>query len=70
MIQLNQNNITNQYLYGQLTTPANLADESLIRSKDTTTEVEVGVVEFMATGAGRFAVGSQFTLVQRFFAPF
>lgn len=70
MVQLNRNNITNQYLYGQLTTPTNLADESLIRSKDATTTVEVGVVEFMATGAGRFAVGSQFTLVQRFFAPF
>jgi hypothetical protein len=42
----------------------------LIRSKDATTKVEVDVVEFMATGAGRFAVGSQFTLVQRFFAPF
>lgn len=70
MVQLNKNNITNQYLYGQLTTPTNLADESLIRSKDAITEVEVDVVEFMATGAGRFAVGSQFTLVQRFFAPF
>ncbi|BCL39793.1 Ig-like domain-containing protein [Nostoc sp. MS1] len=70
MVQLNKNNITNQYLYGQLTTPTNLADESLIRSKDVTTEVEVDVIEFMVTGAGRFAVGSQFTLVQRFFAPF
>jgi hypothetical protein len=70
MVQLNRNNITNQYLYGQLTTPTNLADDSLIRSKDDTTEVEVDVVEFMATGAGRFAVGSQLTLVQRVFAPF
>lgn len=70
MVQLNRNNITNQYLYGQLTTPTNLADESLIRSENATTEVEVDVVEFMAAGAGRFAVGSQFTLVQRFFAPF
>lgn len=70
MVQLNRNNITNQYLYGQLTTPTNLADDSLIRPKNATTTVEVGVVEFMATGAGRFAVGSQFALVQRFFAPF
>lgn len=70
MVQLNRNNITNQYLYGQLTTPTNLADDSLIRPKDATTTVEVGVVEFMATGAGRFAIGSQFTLLQRFFAPF
>ena len=70
MLQLNRNNITNQYLYGQLTTPTNLADDSLIRPKNATTTVEVGVVEFMATGAGRFAVGSQFALVQRFFAPF
>ena len=63
MVQLNINNITNQYLYGQLTTPTNLADDSLIRPKDATTTVEVGVVKFMATGAGRFAVGSQFTLI-------
>ncbi|WP_277932913.1 hypothetical protein [Nostoc sp. FACHB-892] len=40
MVQLNKNNITNQYLYGQLTTPTNLADESLIRFKDATTEIE------------------------------
>lgn len=70
MVQLNRNNLTNQYLYGQLTTPTNLADDSLIRPKDATTTFEVDVVEFMATGAGRFAIGSQFTLVQRFFAPF
>ncbi|MDJ0597872.1 MAG: hypothetical protein QNJ37_03380 [Crocosphaera sp.] len=37
--QLNKNNITNQYLYGQLTTPSNLADEELIRPKDATTKV-------------------------------
>ena len=44
MVQLNIKNITNQYLYGQLTTPTNLADDSLIRPKDATTTVEVGVV--------------------------
>lgn len=44
MLQLNRNNINNQYLYGQLTTPTNLADDSLIRPKNATTTVEVGVV--------------------------
>ncbi|PIG92264.1 hypothetical protein [Gloeocapsopsis sp. IPPAS B-1203] len=46
MVQLNRNNITNQYLYGQLTIPTNLADDSLIRPKDATTEVEVDEVIF------------------------
>jgi hypothetical protein len=47
MVQLNKNNITNQYLYGQLTTPANLVDDSLIRPKNATTDVHVDVVEYV-----------------------
>jgi hypothetical protein len=68
MTQLNKNDITNLYLYGQLSTPANLVDANLIRPKDAVSDVPVDVNDFMKTGAGRFAVGSQFELVQRFFA--
>lgn len=67
MAQLNRNNITNLYLYGQLSTPTNLVDANLIRPKDAVSDVLVDVNDFMKTGAGRFAVGSQFELVQRFF---
>ncbi len=70
MTQLNRNNVTNLYLYGQLSTPTNLVKSNLIRPENATTEFEVDVAEFMATGAGRFAIGSQFALIQRFFAPF
>lgn len=69
MTQLNRNDITNLYLYGDKTTPTNLVDSSLIRPEDTVTEVLVDVEDFMQTGAGRFAVGSQFELIQRFFDP-
>ncbi|GAB1542225.1 hypothetical protein NUACC21_48990 [Scytonema sp. NUACC21] len=68
MTQLNRNDITNLYLYGQLSTPSNLIDANLIRPKDAISDVPVDVNDFMKTGAGRFAVGSQFELVQRFFA--
>jgi Ca2+-binding RTX toxin-like protein len=67
MTQFNINNITNLYLYGQLSTPANLVDANLIRPQDATSSVLVDVNDFMNTGAGRFAVGSQFELVQLFF---
>ncbi|NEU84538.1 hypothetical protein [Nostoc sp. UIC 10630] len=66
MAILNRNDITNLYLYGQLTTPVNLLDSSLIRPKDTVIRVDVDAVELMK-GPGRFAVGSQFELIKRFF---
>ncbi|MFN6569121.1 hypothetical protein [Dendronalium sp. ChiSLP03b] len=66
MAILNKNDITNLYLYGQLTTPVNLLDSSLIRPKDTVIRVNVDSVELMKD-PGRFAVGSQFELIKRFF---
>lgn len=73
MTQLTKENITNLYLYGQLSTPDNLVDSNLIRPADNNTReandpsVRVEVPEFMATGAGRFAIPSQFELIDRFF---
>jgi uncharacterized protein YegL len=67
MVNLTSNDITNLYLYGQITTPVNLLDDNLIRPKNAVTTVNVDVRELMAGGAGRFAIGSQFELVKRFF---
>lgn len=54
--------ITSLYLYGSPITPANLADENLIRRKQPfiTPAYLVNTDTFMTTGAGRFAVGRQF----------
>src|SRR5579883_3061384 len=60
--------ITNWYLYGQGTTPTNLVDESLIRPANATSSTTQDVATFMSDGAGRFAIGSLFNLVQNFFA--
>lgn len=65
--------VTNLYLYGQKTTPNNLVDDSLIRPNPLPINptLTVDVVKFMdsKTGPGRFAVGSQFELIQKFFDP-
>jgi hypothetical protein len=71
MANLTAKEITNYYLYGTKFTPSNLVDDSLIRlgtPRDTfaTTTISVDVKEFMAS-AGRFAIGSQFELVNKFF---
>ncbi len=67
MTQLDRINTTNLYLYGQENTPTNLVDSNLIRPEIIITEVTVDAVEFMEAGAGRFAVGSQFEIIQQFF---
>jgi hypothetical protein len=71
MANLTVKEITNYYLYGQKSIPSNLVDDSLIRTGTTrdeipTTIISVDVKDFMAS-AGRFAIGSQFELVNRFF---
>jgi Ca2+-binding RTX toxin-like protein len=59
--------ITNQYLYGQLSTPATLATDVLIRPDNATSLIEVNAPWYMDEGAGRFALGPESLLVQRFF---
>jgi uncharacterized repeat protein (TIGR01451 family) len=70
MADITVKEITNLYLYGRITTPTNLVDDSLIRPNPlpTVTSVNVDKKDFMA-GAGRFAVGAQFELIQKFFDP-
>lgn len=76
--ELNKENITNLYLYGELDKPENLVDDNLIRepndennltAQTAQTTVNVDAVKLMGTGPGRFAVPAQFELVQRFFNP-
>jgi hypothetical protein len=59
--------IMNWFLYGKATQPSNLIDDALIRPASATVAIQVDRSEFMA-GPGRFALGSQFPLVQDFFA--
>ncbi len=60
--------ILNWYLYGSSNVPVEKATDTLIRPDDRTSTVSINKQEFMDTGGGRFAVASQFELVQRFFA--
>jgi hypothetical protein len=66
--QLGVREITNLYLYGMPNTPEDLLSESRIRSKEETLSIDVNRDSFMATGPGRFALGSQSALVEAFFS--
>ena len=59
--------ITNWYLYGTDSTPANLVDENLIRPQDATVTIQIDKNEFMTTGAGRFVISPQFEITEKFF---
>ena len=63
--------ITNLYLYGQSTTPSDLSDESLIRPNPISPDpvIDIDVQDYMQNGGGRFAIGSQFAIVRKFFQP-
>lgn len=56
MTQLDRNDITNLYFYGQLSTPANLVDANLIRPKDAVSDVPVDVKRFKAGRVLRISV--------------
>lgn len=66
--QLSEKEITNLYLYGTLTTPTDLTNDALIRPAGAPPPIEVNMASFMATGPGRFALGSQSALVETFFS--
>lgn len=56
--QIGVKEITNQYLYGTLTTPSDLTSVALLRSVESST-IDVNMASFMATGPGRFALGAK-----------
>lgn len=59
--------ITNLYLFGTVSTPGNLDSESFIRDSAARGTVTVDISQYMEDGPGRFALGSRFTMVDRFF---
>jgi len=69
--QLGVTEITNLFLYGSITTPSDLTNESLLRLPYATNPpppIQVNADTFMAAGPGRFALGSQSSLVEAFFS--
>jgi hypothetical protein len=65
--------VTNLYLYGQETTPSDLSDDRLIRPdplpEDNNPTLPINVQDYMQNGGGRFAIGSQFEIIRKFFDP-
>ena len=65
---LTAKDITNLYLYGQLTTPSNKVSDTFIRQPSATKTANAeSMQDFMATGPGRFVKGQHFNLVDEFF---
>ncbi|MEA2997061.1 MAG: hypothetical protein QOG74_2610, partial [Alphaproteobacteria bacterium] len=69
MANLTAEEVTNWYLYAQRDTPTNFADDRFIRPANAPPiHVPQDLGDYMSTGAGRFAIGSQFAVVQSFFS--
>lgn len=61
--------VTNDYLYGSLSKPSRIDNESLIRPEDSITTYDIDTAEYMDTGPGRFANPVFFEVIQAFFSP-
>lgn len=60
--------ITEKYLWGDAGKPNNLSDPNVVREIGVTTTIDISSLEFMADdGPGRFALGSRFSVVLKFF---
>lgn len=61
--------VLNDYLYGQTQTASPLTTDSLIRPNQLAANpaIVIDTQDYMSTGAGRFAVGAQFNIVEDFF---
>ena len=60
--------VTNLYLYGTTTRPADLTDGSLLQPRPAGA-IAVDVNDYMTSGAGRFVGASDFDFVTDFFFP-
>lgn len=58
--------ITNWYLYGQATTPTDLANDVWIRPATATAAIAIDMSGYMTSGPGRFALGPKSALVSDF----
>lgn len=67
MTDVTAEQITNQFLYGEMSPPENLLDPALIRPTGQGPAITLDVVSFMTSGAGRFALGAMSDLVKEFF---
>jgi len=62
--------VTNLYLYGTKTKPADLTDEGVVRSANSASiYTEVDIATYMESGPGRFASPAFFEIIKLFFAP-
>ncbi|MDP2994981.1 MAG: calcium-binding protein, partial [Anaerolineales bacterium] len=72
--QLGVKEITSLFLYGAPTKPNDRINDSLIRPKDVVNgprygaDIDVNMASYMATGPGRFALGSESAMVEAFFS--
>lgn len=62
--------VTNMYLYGTLSRPANLLNSSILNHRSSTSPngISVSAVEYMDSGAGRFVNSANFEIVEKFFS--
>ena len=66
--QLGVKEITNLFSYGDISTPSDRINDSIIRPVIATKLIDVNMASFMATGPGRFALGAQSAMVEAFFS--
>ncbi|OTG95834.1 hypothetical protein B9T24_08675 [Acinetobacter sp. ANC 4654] len=65
----NMYQIISYYLYGQTTKPEDALDERIVNfHKDDRLPITVNALEFMTTGAGRYAQVGNFLAVRKFLA--
>ena len=65
----NMYQIISYYLYGQITKPEDALDERIVnRHKDDSLTIPINALEFMTTGAGRYAQVGNFLAVRKFLA--
>jgi len=64
---LTPKSVLQYFLYDKDATPTDLLDQNLIRPSGYVRPVDIDVVDYMQSGAGRFAFASLCPLVQAFF---
>lgn len=66
--QLTSEAMTNLFLYGDITTPENLATDELLRPLDYKHLIDIDAVSYMGSGPGRFIDPRNFEPISRFFS--
>lgn len=58
--------VITKYLYGSDIVPADFSDDTIIRDSGPRESIDVNLIEYMTTGAGRFALASNFEIIKLF----